>query len=324
MLKIIPGRGAAGPMPVVTALADVDPEPVSWLWEPYLPAGKLTILEGDPGAGKTWVALAICAQLTAEGRTILYATAEDGVADTLRVRVDGMGADLSKFFVLQGQGKGGLVVPVTLAQPEPLRAAVLAHRPDLLVLDPIQAYLGSDVDMHRANAVRPRLAYLARLAEESGCGVLIIRHLSKAPAGRAVYRGLGSIDFAAAARSVLLAGEAGNGQRAVVQIKNSLCETGAALGFGLRAGQFSWTGVVDIDAGDLLRVDQDATEDKAALDEAVDFLAATLASGPVAAKELQKEARAAGISERTLRRAKERLNVKSRRGASGWEWFGAV
>lgn len=320
MLKILPGRKPTGPTPVVVALADVEPESIDWLWKPYLPAAKLTILEGDPGVGKTWVALAICAELTARGRAVLYATAEDGVADTLRVRVNEMGADLSKFFILQGQEKGGLVVPVTLAQPGPLRAAVLEYRPALVVLDPVQGFLGGDIDMHRANETRPRLAYLTRLAEEIGCGVLIIRHLSKSSAGRAIYRGLGSIDFAAAARSVLLAGQTGTGERAVAHIKNSLCETGATLGFRVQAGRFLWTGEADVDAGDLLRGD-DAAEDKTALDEAVDFLTAALAVGRMSTKELQKEAGAAGIAKRTLWRAKARLGIKTRRTADGWEWF---
>ncbi|MEW6457621.1 MAG: AAA family ATPase [Bacillota bacterium] len=321
------------PRPAVVALANVQPEEAEWLWRPYLPRRKLTILEGDPGIGKTWVALAVCARLTAEGHPVLYATAEDGIADTLRVRVGGMDADLSRFFILRGQESNGLIAPVTLADPDVLRAAVMQYSPALVVLDPIQAFLGADVDAHRANETRPRLAYLSRLAEDCGCGVLIIRHLGKAPAGRAIYRGLGSIDFAAAARSVLLAGKTQDEQLAIVQIKNSLGEVGPALGFEIKAGQFFWTGEANISAGDILQPEA-AQEERSALEEACEWLQSILAGGPVDAKQIRKLAREAGLIDRSdilLRRAKQKLSVKAEKVGEvipgegwkikGWVWY---
>ncbi|MEW6573482.1 MAG: bifunctional DNA primase/polymerase [Bacillota bacterium] len=314
------------PEPVVIPLANVEPEEVSWLWEPYLPAGKLTIVEGDPGAGKTWVTLAICAKLTAEGHPVLYATAEDGLADTIRPRVEGMGADLSSFFILRGaKSESGDTVPFTLAEPEVLEKAILTYRPALVVLDPIQGFLGGSVDMHKANEVRAKLAPLARIAETYGCAVAVVRHLSKAPAGRAIYRGLGSIDFTAAARSVLLVGQNQAGNRAVVHLKNSVGELGPSLGFEIQRGQFFWRGEVDTEAGDILRPDAEP-EERSALDEAAEWLQELLAEGPVEAKQVQREAKQAGFADITLRRAKARLGIRvSREGTpgerGGGKWF---
>jgi RecA-family ATPase len=213
-----------GRRPEVVCLADVEPEDVDWLWQPYIPKGKLTILEGDPGAGKTWLALQLAAIITkgdpfpdaADGclrarrapGTVVYLSAEDGLADTLRPRLDSAGADPSKVYALTGwtsiDPKTGESTcgNVTLQDIDMLRQTMRTYNTSLVVVDPLQAYLGSDIDMHRANAVRPVLAGLANLAEEFKTAVLLIRHLGKSQQDRSIYRGLGSIDFVAAARSV--------------------------------------------------------------------------------------------------------------------------
>lgn len=305
--------------PAVVCLNNVQPEAVSWLWEPYIPAGKITVLEGDPGVGKTWVGLAICTRLTKRGRAVLYATAEDGLADTIRPRAEGMGADLSRFYVLRGAQNGEGVLPFTLADPEVLEGAIEEYRPALVVLDPLQFYIGPDVDMHKANETRSRLALLAAMAEKYGCGIVLIRHLTKSQMDRGIYRGLGTIDIAAAARSVLLVGKTQDGTRALVQIKNSLAEYGQALGFEIRQGHFFWTGEVDISAEDLLRPEA-GQEEKTALEEAVEWLQGVLADGPTEARTILKEARQAGIAERTLNRAKAALRVTSQKMGNNWVW----
>lgn len=308
------------PKPVYTSLANVTPEQVNWLWEPYLPVGKLVIIEGDPGAGKTWVALAICSKLTRRGDVVLYATAEDGIADTIRNRVEGMGADLTRFYVLQGQRNGeDELLPVSLDNPVVLETAIQELKPALVALDPIQAFLGAGIDMHKANQVRSRLAILTRLSETYKCTIAVIRHLTKTAMDRAIYRGLGSIDFTAAARSVLLVGKKQEGQRAVVQIKNSLGEYGPALGFEIQKGQFYWLGEVNITSDDLLRPDA-AQEEKTALVEAIEWLRDALADGPLESKRILKDARQAGIAERTLHRAKAAIRVTSQKMGSNWVW----
>ena len=214
--------------PLIVRLGEVEPEKVAWLWEPYIPLGKLTILEGDPGIGKTWLSLKIAAIISrgdtfpgAEGiprmqrepANVVYLSAEDGLADTLRPRLDKAGADANRIYALTGweevdpetgRRKNG---SISLAALDVIETALMQIKPNLVVVDPIQAYLGAGVDMHRANEVRPVLAGLAALAEKHKFAALCIRHLGKSGQDRVIYRGLGSIDFAAAARSILLVGQ---------------------------------------------------------------------------------------------------------------------
>jgi hypothetical protein len=339
--------------PAIVQLSDVEPEEVEWLWEPFIPRGKLTIMEGDPGCGKTFVALALATALSlghglpwVEGMPpppdepefgpTVYMSAEDGLADTICPRLDRMDADRGLIYAIEGQkqrdpvtGKERLV-GITLADVDVLDAALDKIRPALLVLDPLQAYLGARVDFHRANEVRPLLSNLGVLAAKHRCAVLILRHLAKSGSARSIYRGLGSIDFIAAARSVLLVGRPVDDPvaRAIVHQKCSVGPLGPSIGFNIRdGGDFGWTGASSMTASDLLAA-EDAEGDAPARDEAEEFLREILAHGEKKpSKDVLAEARAAGISERTLRRAKQRLGVKASRvgslnarGKGLWLW----
>lgn len=337
------------PEPFIVPLADVTPEDIVWLWEPYIPQGKLTILEGDPGVGKTWLALTIAAVVSRgwpfpgedgipkaqrEPANVLYLSAEDSLADTLRPRLDAADADVTRVFALTGwkcadprTGKEETRT-ITLADLPVIEEALERVRPALFIVDPIQAYLGAGVDMHRANEVRPVLAGLAALADRYRCAVLCIRHLGKSPQDRAVYRGLGSIDFAAAARSILLVGQdpQDEGKRVLAQVKNSLAPLGTSLRFGFHDGRLLWCGASQVTAEALLAPPR-SDEEKSALEEACEFLSEALSRGPRPADEVLKEARKLGISEITLRRAKACVGVKVyRRGEPGkrsrgtWWW----
>ncbi|MEW5934471.1 MAG: AAA family ATPase, partial [Bacillota bacterium] len=222
--KLAALRREAGPgrEPVMVNVGDVAPEEVTWLWYPYLPRGKITLLEGDPGVGKSWLALALAAIVSRgwsfpgldgippEGQAgepaDVLLLPEDGIADTVRNRLDSLGADARRVHVLagwRGRSEEGQEVTghVTLQDVAVLEEALARVRPALVVVDPIQQYLG-EVDAWRAEQVRPVLARVGELAARFRCAVLLIRHLSKAGKDRAIYRGLGSIDFSAAARSV--------------------------------------------------------------------------------------------------------------------------
>ncbi|MGD0153133.1 MAG: AAA family ATPase [Thermacetogeniaceae bacterium] len=263
-------------------------------------------------------------------RNVVYLTGEDGLADTLKPRLDAMGADSSYVYVLQGfltrdQETGEATEhQVSMQDLSVLDQVLTKYKPVLLVIDPMQAYLGSNVDMHRANDVRPVLAGVARLAEKHGCAVLMIRHLGKSQADRAIYRGLGSIDFAAAARSVLLAGQdpQNPSSRAVIQTKNSLAPLGPAVGYAIsNDGQFSWTGISELTAGQVLQADK-YSETGSKLEEAKDFLKDNLADGPQPTNEVLKKAEDAGVSIVTIRRAKSELGIDSYKepGRNG-RWF---
>lgn len=332
-------EGKSGPVLDIVRLSDVAPEAVKWLWEPYVPLGKLTLVDGNPGVGKSWLTLALAAAVSTgaplpgpEGMgprrppaNVLLLTAEDGLGDTVRPRLEGMGADLTRIFAVKGvidppdpeKPEDGEPIPrpVTLFwDGKKVEEAVERYRPALVVLDPVQAYLGGDIDMNKAEQVRGLLLPLAAMAERHGCAVVIVRHLRKAGAELALYRGMGSIDFAAAARSVLAVAEHPEDQgrppevrrRVVAQVKNSLAPQGPSIAYTVTDGRFEWAGIEDLSAEALLAPPPPQGE-RSAVDEAREFLLAALADGPRPAKDVLKEAKAAGISERTIDRAKPGL-----------------
>ncbi len=329
---------APGKTANIIRMADVDPAEVCFLWDPYIPLGKLTLLDGDPSAGKTFLALqlASCISIGAplpgrdgvpgekrEPGNVLYLTAEDGIADTLRPRLDKMQADPEKVFVLQGwidqsiNEKGH----VTLKDVEIIEQALVQVKPIFVVVDPIQGYLGAKTDMHRANEVRPVLAGLAGLGEKYGAAMLCVRHLNKSSQGKALYRGMGSIDFAAAARSILLVGQDPNepSKRGLIHLKSSLEEMGPSIGFQITGEGFFWTGLSDLTETSVLADKQD-DEDKTALEEAEEFIREMMKDGPVLAQTVDEERKKARIAEATLNRAKKRMGIKSKRTGNLWFW----
>lgn len=307
-----------GSIATLRCLADVEAETVHWLWYPYIPQGKVTLIEGDPGVGKSWMVLALTTAIAAgnglpnvekcDPRRVLLLSSEDGLADTIRPRLDSLKADVSRIFALDGPvvfDLGGLSL---VAQ------SIEKHQPRLVIVDPLVAYLGANVDLHRANETRSVMAALSRVAEGHQCAIVVVRHLTKSGKERPIYRGLGSIDITAACRSVLLVGADPDqpAKRAVVQIKNNLAEMGSALGYTLSGGTFSWTGPSNLTADRLLSASH-RDEEHSALDEAQQFLLEFLSGGPQPAKDVERDAKKAGVSARTLWRAKGSLGVTSQR-----------
>jgi putative DNA primase/helicase len=194
---------ATGPRPVVVTMSDVQAEAVQWLWWPYIAIGKLCMLDGDPGIGKTLLMTQLAASLSQgqplpdqQGKptldpggpqTTLLLSTEDGLADTLKPRLEAAGADCTKVHVLTGWlGEEDEFHTFTLQHMDMLEAAVKQYHPRLIVIDPIQAYLG-DIDIHRANETRPLLAALTRQAEQYHCAIVYIRHPAKAKPSTAVW-----------------------------------------------------------------------------------------------------------------------------------------
>ena len=306
------------------SMADVQAEAVDWLWYPYIPKGKVTLFEGDPGVGKSWVSLGIATAVTlgkglpgqepSEPASVLLASAEDGLGDTIKPRLDGMGTDVSRIFPIE--------VPLTLDENgfALLEVYLEEKHPALLIIDPLMAYLGATLDIHRANETRAVMSQLARLAEKFDVAILAVRHLTKGGMLKPIYRGLGSIDFTAACRSVLLAGrDVENRQnRALVHIKANLTLEGPSIGYELRDDRLYWTGESSLTAAQILAADSgDRTSE---LDEAATFLKDELAEGPISAKDVYRDAEGVGISKRTLERAKTKLQAKSSKTGDTWFW----
>lgn len=304
------------------AMSDIQAEKVRWLWQPYLPRGKITIVQGDPGDGKTTFVLALAALLTRglpmpgggaapPPMNVIYQTAEDGLADTIRPRLDALGADCSRVLVIDESERELTLDDHRLAQ------AIRQTGAGLAVLDPIQAYLGNNVDMHRANEVRPIFKRLGQLAEQTGCAIVLVGHMNKMQGAKSAYRGLGSIDFRAAARSVLLVGRAKDNedQRVVVHDKSSLAPEGASILFSLDSETgFSWQGFCDTTASELLSGGPSATK----TEQAEQLLLDLLSGGEMASDELVARASTLGISERTLKIAKQNLGVTAVRRGDRW------
>ena len=240
-------------------MSEVQSQEIEWLWYPFIPYGKPTIIQGDPGDGKTTMVLNLAAKLSkgealdknmkvTEPVNVIYQTAEDGLADTVKPRLELAGADCERIIVIDESDKSLSMVD------ERLEEAIVRTGARLLILDPIQAYLGGGMDMNRANEARDMTKKLGALAEKTKCAIILIGHMNKASGNKAAYRGMGSIDFFAVARSVLLVGrvEGEPNTRAVVQIKNNLAAFGHPKAFALSEEGFQWIGDYEITVDEVL------------------------------------------------------------------------
>ncbi len=304
-------------------MEDIKCENVEWLWYPFVPYGKITIIQGDPGEGKTTLVLQMIAKLT-RGETIIneetkepinviYQTAEDGLSDTIKPRLVAANADCSKVLVIDDKE-----TPLTMLDIR-LEKAIAETSARLVVLDPIQGFLGADVDMHRANEIRPVMKHIAEIAEKYRCAIILVGHMNKCNMGKSAYRGLGSIDFQAAARSVLIVGRIKNEPeiRVVCQIKNSLAPEAKSIAFKLsEKNGFEWLGECDVKAEELLCGTAKGMKQKTA----INFLEDTLSKGKMAQTKIAELAEEKGISNKTLRNAKKTLEVKASKIGNQWYW----
>ena len=306
-------------------MADVEATEVKWLWYPYIPYGKVTIIQGDPGEGKTTLILNLAALLSkgeklpeseekSEPINIIYQTAEDGLSDTVKPRLMAANAKHERITVID---EGISELSFT---DERLEQAIIETKAKMVILDPLQAYIGANVDMHRANEIRPVMKHLAEVAQKYECAVVLVGHLNKAMGMKSSYRGLGSIDIPASARSVLLVGRIKDNPtiRVMAQIKSSLAPEGEPIAFELnKETGFHFIGKYDISVDDLLN----GTSTVSKLEQAENLLKDELADGnTVQQKSIQQRAKLRNISERTLNQAKKNLGVKSIRRENVWYW----
>lgn len=309
----------------IITMRDVETESVRFLWKPYIPAGKITIVQGDPGEGKTTMMLAIAAAVTtgsalpggrnAAPGNVIFQTAEDGLADTIKPRLTRLGADCSRIHVIDEEE-----CSLSLSD-ERIEQAIMKTGAKLFILDPLQAYLGGS-DMHSANGIRPLMKSLAGVAERTGCAIVIIGHLNK-KGGKAQYRGLGSIDIYAAARSVLTVGRIGldEAMRAVVHGKSNLAAPGASLAFGFDTDDgFCWLGEYEITLAELLFGSKTDSKPESQLFKARRLIETELTGRSVPAADMMQMAEERGISPKTLNRAKSALGVLSVKRQGQWFW----
>ena len=299
---------------------------MQWLWHPYIPFGKLTIIQGGPGEGKTTLALRLAAACSTgnplpgmesmEPFNVIYQSAEDGMGDTIKPRLMEAGADLDRVLSIVEDKK-----QLSLLD-ERIEKAIHEYSARLMILDPIQGYIGSQVDMNRANEIRTVLKSVSSVAERTGCAIVLIGHLNKAKGSSSAYRGLGSIDFRATARSVLLIGRLKNDPnvRVIVHDKSSLAPEGKSLAFGLGDEEgFRWLDGYDgITSEELLC--GFTTETKTAAAE--ELIRSMLAGGQeIMAENVFRAAEGKGISRRTVNEAKKAIpNIVTRKNSKYWFW----
>ena len=315
---------------VLKLYSDVKSVPVEWLWYPYIPSGKITLLQGDPGDGKSTMIMNLIACLTnadftpdgqkiAAPKRVIYQCSEDGVADTIKPRLEANGADCSRVAFIDEE-----LISLTL-DDEKLRDAIIEFKPNLVVIDPFQAYLGDDIDMSNARKVRKLMQRLNIWASTYNCAIVLIGHMTKKESSKELYRGLGSIDLVAAARSVLQVNrlEEGSTIRYVKQIKSSLAPRGKDIGFEIDPKKgFQWIGCNEngdignsdgvIDIEDMKPLSKD--------EMLANLLIEELADGPVPATELQSHFIEIGISVKALKRVKKIVSIKSVRKQGQWYW----
>jgi putative DNA primase/helicase len=329
----------------MVCMADVRPEPISWLWQGRIAIGKLSIISGDPGLGKSLLTAKIAATVSTGSKwpleevpcqvgSVVFLSAEDDPADTIRPRLDAAGADCARIHVLKAISEDdteGRKIHRMFSFKRDLEALseILKELPDckLLVIDPISAYLDG-ADSHNNTDVRGLLAPLAELAIKHKVAVLMVQHMNKNSSNSAMYRSMGSVAFTAAARSAYVVTKDKNDpdRRLVMPVKNNLAKDVTGLAYSVMqadngAPSIVWESEpVTMTADEALETNGNGEHTET--DWAVEFLQDLLISGPVAASEVIKQARKYDFSQKTLRRAREKLKVTTTKSTylGGWVW----
>lgn len=310
----------------VSYYSDVEVSTVDWLWYPYIPFGKITILQGDPGEGKTTLAVQIAALLSqgkllpfSEQRhspcTVIYQSAEDNPSDTIKPRLLAAGADCSRIAYIDDNA-----TRLTMTD-ERIEKAIKRTGARLLILDPLQAFVPDDCDIFRATDMRETMTRLSSIAAKTNCAVLVIGHMNKSSGAKNLYRGIGTIDIAAIARSVLLVGRPDDHSalRILAHLKSNLSVCGESIGFQLEENQgFTWVALDEIYTASDLMNNRAIEDDKQGYAER--RLQDLLAADTVSATEAWGVMTSQGFKKRTIERAKKALCVKSYQKDGKWFW----
>jgi hypothetical protein len=343
------------PLGHTVRLSDVAPEPLRWLWPGRIPVGKITVLDGDPGLGKSTLLCGLAARISrgdslpgdlsdsapTAPRGVLLFSAEDDVFDTIRPRIDAAGGDpqrIAAFVAVPDGTETGR--PFALPRDLPILEAVVARLDAaLVVFDPLVAYLPAGVSPNSDQHVRHAMAALKASAERTGAAIVVVRHLNKTMTANPLYRGVGSIGIIGAARSgLLLAADPDDPERRILALaKGNLARPAASLAFrledvpGATVARVVWDGESPWTANQLLhaqgQAEDDGDEARSAVDDARAWLREALAAGPRAAMELRHEAAAHGIVEKTLYAARkaEGISAYKERVPNGrWFWLLAI
>ncbi len=317
--------------PTFVTLSSVKARKVQWLWEPYIPFGMITILEGDPGLGKSFLSMFLASEISCGGQlpdggdldqgNVLYISAEDDPSYTTRPRIDAMGGDPKKIRVLNGRlafDDEGLDV---------LREELDKFEPDLIIIDPWVSFIPPETSVKDSVSVRTLIDKVESVAKDYGCAIVLIRHLTKMKQDNALYQGGGTMDMIAAARSAIRIGQHPDNpdHRVMAHLKHNVGPKGPSWVYMMQipteeggVPRLEFIGEEEISVNELnAAVGNTNARPK---DAAEEFLKRELRDGPRKAKEMLALADLVGISERTLARARTRIGVKSEQKRGHWIW----
>lgn len=311
---------------LLTLYSEVKATNVRWLWYPFIAIGKITLLQGDPGDGKSTMMMNLIAELSTGGASpngqafgrpqrVIYQCSEDGVSDTIKPRLEKCGADCQNIAFINEEVHSGLTL-----DDERIREAIQNFQPRLVVIDPIQAYLGSDSDLQIAGRARKLMHRLSLWAATYDCAVVLIGHLNKKENSKGLYRSLGSIDVVAAARSVLQVERDTEDTdiRIVTQIKNSLGPSNGVIRFEIRPQTgFSWISVDTVLMAEK-RAEPPVFETK--MDKAAYLIKDALSHGDVSSNAMYEKLAAEGISHRTAEDTRKSMGIRCYRKMKQWYW----
>ena len=310
----------------LTLFSDIQPKQVQWLWRPYIPIGKVTLVQGDPNCGKSTMMMNIVAELSKGGalpdgealgrpQRIIYQCSEDDYSDTIRPRLDNQGADCRNVAFINELEIGDITV-----DDERLRESIEAFRPRLVVIDPLQAYVENESDLMRATRARRLMRRMGIWASKYDCAVVVIGHMSKSANTNDLYRGLGSIDLVAAARSVLQVERDPDDRnvRIVHHIKSSAAANGEDFYFEIRPETgFKWL-ASDMESNKAIEESKELPRNKHEL--AAILITKALKNGPVESTEIKRIMAEYRIGEKTLSDVKSALGIKPYRKMRKWYW----
>lgn len=310
--------------PHIVNIGDIEEESIRWLYYPYFPMGKVTLMAAYPGSGKTYLMCHVSACVSngsplfndipfrREPGIVLYLSTEDGIGDTLRPRMRACGANLDNIKTVIDED-----AVLTFDSPY-IEELVKEVRPDLMIFDPFQSYIGEDVEMNAANKTRAKLNNIVRIAQEYDVAIVLICHFNKNQKGDAITRIIGSTDIVGVCRSYLALGTVPDNRnlRYMSHEKSSLSPRGRTVLFEINPEE---GGIKFIDYTDMTMDDYAALTSKnrrrvaPVLEEAKGFILRNMPDGKRSAKDMKELMKANGFSDATINRARESLGIKSQR-----------
>lgn len=309
---------------------EIEPRDVRWLWYPYIPFGKVTIVQGDPGEGKSTFVLNLAAMLTrgkplpfrneeSEPMNVIYQNTEDDAEDTVIPRFIEADGDVNRIFFIDESDKALSFSDGRIGE------TIRKTGAKLIIFDPLTSYIGGDISINLANEVRTRMNYLIDVAKETGCAVIIVGHMNKMSGVKAMYRSLGSIDVVGSARSCLLIGTAEDNpnNRIMAVQKSNLAEKGKAIEFAIDCGKVTFLRQLDMTADELVNNFSSSAGHRSntKTEKAKEVLVEMLSDGAKPQQEVMDKMSSLGISKRTAENAKAELGIKSEKTGSFWTWF---